>query len=69
MVMGQATYEEVVKLADQLSPDEQHALIEHLQKHRQRPRLSWDAWDALLASVRVSAGPGPLFSDRREDWY
>lgn len=35
--MAQATLEEVTRLADQLSPDEQRALVQHLTN---RPQLS-----------------------------
>lgn len=67
--MAQITYEEVVRLAEQLTVDEQRELIAHLEELAQHQALSAAEWDTLLISARVSIPPGPDFSDRRADWY
>src|SRR5689334_18065068 len=67
--MSQITYGEVEKLAEQLSPAEQQALINHLQALAQQRALSRDEWWTLIDSITVNVPPGPAFSDRREDWY
>ena len=67
--MAEVTYDQVVRLAEQLSPQEQKALIAHLQTISKQRELSSDEWKALLDSSKVSIPPGPNFSDRRIDWY
>jgi hypothetical protein len=68
-IMAQITFEEVVKLAKQLSPAEQQALITYLQRLAQQGTLGDEEWKTLLDSSKVSIPPGPNFSDRRADWY
>ncbi len=68
--MPGVTYEEVVRLAEQLGPLEQEALIEHLQKIAQHRQLTIEEREALLEAAVVDLGPvSPDFSFRREDWY
>jgi len=67
--MSQIAYDEVAKLAEQLSPAEQQALIARLQVLAQQRELSRDEWWTLLDSITVNVPPGPAFSDRRDDWY
>lgn len=68
--MAGVTYEEVVRLAEQLGPLEQEALIEHLQKIAQHRQLTIEEREALLEAAVVDLGPvSPDFSFRREDWY
>lgn len=68
--MTGVTYEEVVRLAEQLGPLEQKALIEHLQKIAQHRQLTIEEREALLEAAVVDLGPvSPDFSFRREDWY
>ena len=67
--MSQAAYKEVVRLVDQLSPEERQSLVEHLQRLAQRVGFEPDEWLARLEQVQVNIPPGPKFSDRREDWY
>ncbi|NLF76400.1 MAG: hypothetical protein GX573_11930 [Chloroflexi bacterium] len=68
--MTGVTYEEVVRLAEQLGPLEQEALIEHLQKIAQHRQLTIEEREALLEAAVVDLGPvSPDFSFRREDWY
>ncbi|MBI1255888.1 MAG: hypothetical protein GC204_00310 [Chloroflexi bacterium] len=67
--MTQITYEAVVKLAEQLSPEAQKALIEHLQEIAKQRDLSFEEWKALIDSTIDHT---PIVSDispRREDWY
>ena len=68
--MAGITYEEVVRLAEQLAPLEQVALIDHLQLIAQRRRLTIKERKALFETLVIDLGPvSPDFSDRREDWY
>jgi hypothetical protein len=67
--MGQITYDEVVKLVDQLSPTEQQSLIAYLQSLAKRQSLNKEEWKALLKASVLSIPAGEPFSDRREDWY
>ena len=68
-MMSQIAFDEVAKLAEQLSPAEQQALIVRLQVLAQQRALTKDEWWTLLDSITVNVPPGPAFSDRREDWY
>jgi hypothetical protein len=67
--MDAAMYEEVVKLAKQLSPVEQQALIAHLQSLSKRRKLTNEEWKALLRASILSVPVKEDFSNRREDWY
>ncbi|MBC8171626.1 MAG: hypothetical protein H7X77_08130 [Anaerolineae bacterium] len=67
--MEQVTYEAVLKQAEQLTPQEQQALIEHLQMHQQEPELDFDTWLALFNSLKVNIPVLKDFSNRRVDWY
>lgn len=68
--MTGVSYEEVVRLAEQLGPLEQEALIEHLQKIAQQRQLTIKERKALFESLITDLGSvRSNFSDRREDWY
>lgn len=67
--MTYIVYDAVVKLAEQLSPEEQQALIEHLQGIAKQRQLNFDEWGVLLDSIKFNVSPGAEFSDRRADWY
>jgi hypothetical protein len=67
--MAYTAYEDVVKMVEQLSPDEQQALVVRLQEMKKQNNLSSDEWRTLLNSIKVNIPPGPAFSDRRQDWY
>ena len=68
--MAGVTYEEVVRLAEQLTAVEQDALLEHLQKIAQHRQLTIEERKALFESLVTDLGPvSPDYSDRREDWY
>jgi hypothetical protein len=67
--MAQITYEAVVKLAEQLSPEAQKALIEHLQEIAKQRELSFEEWKAILESMVIDTPIVGEFSDRRVDWY
>ena len=64
------TLEEVIKLADQLSIVDREGLISHLLRKRKNPNdLTMEEFKALLEAAILPGGPGPDYSDRREDWY
>lgn len=67
--MAQVTFEEVVKLAEQLTPVEQQALIAHLQEIAKQRELTFAEWKALFDSMKDDT---PIIADvspRRVDWY
>jgi hypothetical protein len=65
--MAAVTYEDVVQLADQLSPQEQRALIDHLQATLRV--LPFEEWKALFISSVDHTPVVADFSPCREDWY
>ncbi len=65
--MPTVAYEEVVKLAEQLSPTEQRALAAHLQELAARRTLTGEDRKRLFESIIVSASPGADFSLNREE--
>ncbi|MBI5670056.1 MAG: hypothetical protein HZC41_18835 [Chloroflexi bacterium] len=67
--MAQVTYEEVVKLAEQLTPLEQQALIAHLQETARHRELTFTEWKALFDSMKDNTPIIADISPRREDWY
>lgn len=67
--MEQISYEAVAKLAEQLSPEAQKALIEHLQEIAKQRELSFEEWKAMLDSLKIQTPIVGGFSDRRSDWY
>lgn len=62
-------FEQVVKLIDQLSSQQQQVLLQHLSENATERTLTKDEKKALyhasIMSVPVSNAP----SIRREDWY
>lgn len=66
--MASNLYQEVVRLAEQLSIEERQALIEHLQKPPDRS-LSFEEKQRLLQSMIISTPLANGFSLKREDWY
>jgi hypothetical protein len=67
--MSSVTYDEVVKLAEQLSPADQQALVAHLQVIARRRELSFEEWSLLFDSIKDDTPVIADFSNRREDWY
>ena len=67
--MSEITYDDVARLAEQLPPQEQKALIDYLQQLAQQRELNVQEWQTLLETVRVNIPPGPKFSNKRADWY
>jgi hypothetical protein len=67
--MANITYDAVARLAEQLSPEEQLALIEHLQEVAKQRELSFEEWKALFDSLKIETPIVGVFSDRRVDWY
>jgi hypothetical protein len=61
-------FEEVARLAEQLRPDEQQALVEHLQNLSRSRQLSAQEKRALFETLIVDLGPWPEgWSFRRRD--
>lgn len=67
--MGLVTYQEVVRLAEQLTVDDQRALAEHLHILTQQRELTFAEWKTLFDSLKSDAELLQDFSDHREDWY
>ena len=67
--MAHISYDAVVKLADQLTPTEQRALVEHLQKVAKQRELSFEEWKALFDSIKDDTPVLKDVSPRRDDWY
>jgi hypothetical protein len=67
--MSQITYDAIVRLAEQLSPEEQKALIKHLQEVAKLRELSFEEWKALFDSMKDDRPVVGDISPRREDWY
>jgi len=68
--MAQINYDEVVRLAEQLPPHEQRALVVHLQELAEHHNLTRDERKMLFESMALDLGTvSPDYSDRREDWY
>jgi hypothetical protein len=66
--MAAITYDAVFKLAEQLSPQDQQALVEHLQAIARQRQLSFEEWKALFDSIKDDTPIVADFSPRREDW-
>ena len=67
--MSDVTLEAVVELADRLRPDEQQALIRHLQQLSVQ-LITPEEFKRSFESLSVDLGPiSGDFSFRREDWY
>jgi hypothetical protein len=63
-------YEEVVSLVDQLTPEEQRAIVDHVLEKPKKPKLSADEFRQWLESLAYDVGSVSTgYSDRREDWY
>jgi hypothetical protein len=67
--MVDVTYTQVVKLAEQLTPQEQAALIAHLLELAQHRQLTNDERKALFRASILSVPVAQVPSPRREDWY
>jgi len=67
--MAQATLDEVLRLAEQLSPQDQQALIAHLQATSRQRELSFAEWKTLYDALKMNTPILKDFSNRREDWY
>ncbi|HVU14398.1 MAG TPA: hypothetical protein VHD90_24135 [Phototrophicaceae bacterium] len=67
--MEPITYEVVARLAEQLSPEAQKALIAHLQEIAKQRELSFEEWKALFDSAIDYTPVVNDISPRRVDWY
>jgi hypothetical protein len=71
------SYETLLQLVDQLSPEQRRALAAHLRGENGGGPLNHDAtaetdfarWRANLEAMMIDVPVGPEWSDRREDWY
>ena len=67
--MADITYKDVLKMAKQLTPKEQEALVDTLQRNAEMKKLTPEAFKALIeaniSSIPFLEEPSP----RREDWY
>lgn len=67
--MAQTTYDAVVKLAEQLSPAELRALVDHLQEVARQRELSFAEWKTLFDALQDDTPILHDISNRRSDWY
>ncbi len=67
--MADVTYSEVVRLAEQLTPQELKALIDHLEELARQRQLTKEERMALLDASILSVPVAEVPSARREDWY
>ncbi len=67
--MAVITYDAVVKLVEQLSPQEQQALVEHLQAIAKQRQLSFEEWKTLYDSMKDDTPIVADFSPRRECFF
>ena len=67
--MANITFDELVELVDQLSSDDQIALMEHLQQRAKQRVLSVDEKMRLLRAVQLRIEVNQEPSIHREDWY
>lgn len=67
--MSQITYEQVAKMAEQLSPTEQETLLAHLQSMTKQRALTKDQWETRFRESILKVKVLNDFSARREDWY
>ena len=67
--MAEVTYDQVVRLAEQLMPQEQQALIAHLQTISKQRELSFEVWKTLFDSLKDDSLIISDISPRRVDWY
>jgi hypothetical protein len=62
--------ETLVDLVDQLKPEEQQILINHLHEKSGQQRLSDEEFQRHFKSLMADLGPIPSdYSFSREDWY
>jgi hypothetical protein len=71
--MADISYDDIVRLAEQLPRAQQVELANHLMQQPQQPlqtrKLSPVEWMRLLETTVIDNPPGEQFSLRREDWY
>jgi hypothetical protein len=63
-------YDEVVSLAEKLTPEEREALGKRLLEKPEKPKMSAEEFRQWFESLAFDAGAVlEGYSDRREDWY
>jgi len=67
--MANMTFDEIVELVDQLSPQEQTQLATHLLELVRQRQLTKEERKALLRASILSVPVANTPSPRREDWY
>lgn len=62
-------FETLLDLVDQLSDEQRHMLMRHIQQSEDTA-VTQDEWKTLFESTLLDLGPVVSdFSNRREDWY
>jgi hypothetical protein len=68
--MTQSTFDEIIRLREQLSREEQRALASYLQSRADSEIASADEWESLFMSLIIDVGEWPEdLSLRREDQH
>lgn len=67
--MADISYEDVLRLAEQLTLEEQKTLLDQLQQRVQDKKRSKEERKARLEAVMIKAPVLHEPSPRREDWY
>ena len=67
--MADMTYEDVLKLAEQLTLEEQQTLLDQLQQRVEDKKRAKEEWKRRFEAVILRAPVLQEPSPRREDWY
>lgn len=67
--MASISFDELVKLVDRLTPQEQRQLTTHLLTRTRQRELSLEEKMALLRAAQIDVTVKVEPSIRREDWY
>lgn len=68
-MMMNISFDEIVELVDQLTPQEQAQLTSHLLARARKRYLSLDEKMTLLRAAQIDVEVNQEPSVRREDWY
>jgi len=67
--MADITYEDVLKMAERLTPEEQTMLVVHLLEVAKERDLTKEEREALFKAIMIDIPILNEPSPRREDWY
>jgi len=67
--MADMTYKDVLKMAEQLTLDEQETLARHLQQRAEEKKRRVEEWKKRFEAVMIRLPVLEEPSIRREDWY